>query len=106
MTITNQEENVTEQGQSSLEEEFKQAVNKCADKIEDKLNKAAKLISEAEKLSEEYGVPFRARISPISNTYVPDSFQEQFGKLDSEIIIEICDVYSDLEPGWEYSAVC
>jgi hypothetical protein len=63
---------------------------------------------EAEKLSDEHGIPFGSNISPLSQSYFPNSFREKFPDLDldSEEIQELVGYSEYYEGGWEHSAVC
>lgn len=92
-----------------LEAEFRALVKKHQAEIDEQLKIASKAIAKAEKLSEKYGIPFSSGVSPLGQSYTPASFQDKFGELDRETVMEITDVYPggeyDME-GWEHSAVC
>jgi len=78
-----------EADETELEVEFKKVFEKHSQEIEDQLETAAKAITKAEKLSEKYGLPFHAQVSPLSQPYWPASFSTKF---DGE--------------GWRHSAFC
>lgn len=99
--------------------------------IQEKLDLSQKYLSEAQEISEKYGIPFYSEISPLPQTYVPESFEEVFEALCEQIKIESKDFiasYSHIEnkatdllsgevginfyndyyggAGWERSAIC
>lgn len=92
----------------SLEDKFIIEYNKHYKDINEKLEEIAKLMGEVEKICDKTGLPVSTDFSPISNTYTPKSFHRKFGKLDSDLIYEICNAcpYSNDSYGWQYSAVC
>lgn len=91
-----------------LEDKFKEAVTLATEEINKQLDIAKKAIAEAEKISEEYGVPFSTYVSPLGQSYRPNSFDDKWGDLENaDDIIE--DMTGDFLPeyeGWEHSAVC
>lgn len=89
--------------QLKLETEFEALYNKHVKKIEEQLNIAAKAISKAEELSEKYGIPFYAGVSPLSQSYTPGSLDED---LDKDFISDLTGIYPGEYEGWEHSAVC
>lgn len=88
-----------------LEKEFNKVVEIAKIKIIEQIKIASEALSKAEKISEEYGIPFYAHISPISNTYIPATYNDKWSSLDEE---EVNGVYidPDLSDGWRHSAVC
>jgi hypothetical protein len=92
---------------SELEQKFENAINEGKVKIQHQLDIAYGAIRKAEKLSEEYGIPFYAGCSPLSQQYFPESYDEKWGLLSEETLEEFG--YSKNEygnTGWEHSAVC
>ena len=92
-----------------LEEEFKKLVAKHSQKIDEQLIIAAEAISKAEKISEQYGIPFYAGVSPLSQSYFPATFARNFSDLDADFVTDITGAYTDYYgegEGWEHSAVC
>lgn len=80
----------------------------CADaqrRIDEKLAIASAALDEAVAISEETGVPFSAYISPLSQSYLPNSFSEKFPELDSLFANDLAGAYGEYE-GWQHSAVC
>lgn len=91
---------------STLEREFRLTYYSARDKIAEKLAKADKLIDEAVALSEEYGVPFSAYVSPLNNSYFPRSMEEKFPEIDLVFVSELTEASNEYGSGWEHSAVC
>jgi hypothetical protein len=94
-----------------LEKSFRDAFDKAHAKIEAKVNEATKLLSEAEKLSNESGIPFRPKhdISGFSVSYVPKSFVAKFGNTDmiAELAADLTGAYGSGDyDGWQSSQVC
>jgi hypothetical protein len=96
--------------ETPLAKEFAQHCTDIGKLIDAKVDVARKALKEATDLAEKHGVPFRAGISPLSNTYMPASFSySKFAKLDQEVICEIAEVWGDYlfeGGGWIHSAVC
>lgn len=93
----------------ALEAEFEKVLEKASAAIDAELAEAQKHLDKAVKLSEKYGVPFHTGISPLGNTYTPDSFQEKFGGLDSDFVYDTTGTYDSENyqyGGWQHSAVC
>jgi hypothetical protein len=90
---------------SEIERTFRLAVNDAQARIGAKLIEASKLIDEACAISEETGIPFRAGVSPLGQSYIPSSLSEKFPDLDREFATDIADAHGEYE-GWQYSAVC
>lgn len=92
---------------SQLELEFRTLKDHIGAEIDVHLTNARRLLDEAVALSEKHGIPFRAEVSPLSQTYVPEAFRERFAKMDMDRVEEIMDVSIDPgQYGWERSAVC
>lgn len=94
--------------ETELEKEFTTLVGSVTKQIRAKVDEARVALNEAISLSETYGVPFRAGLSPLAQGYIPKSFaQGKFRLLDKEFIRDISGVYDEYnEPGWQFSAVC
>lgn len=90
---------------SELEQKFKAALDEGGKKIQEQLSIAMKAINKAEKISEEYGIPFDANCSPLSQQYFPRSYDE---KWDENISLAEFGLYRGEYggAGWEHSAVC
>jgi len=92
---------------SDIERSFRRTYFATMDRIQEKMNQASSLIQEAVKISEEAGVPFSARVSPLRNSYFPRSQEDKFPGLDSEFVSEVTETYNEYEcTGWRHSAVC
>jgi hypothetical protein len=96
--------------QSELASEFETLCADVHEQIEAKMKVARKAVKEAVAIAEKHGVPFRADVSPLGNSYLPQSFHEsKFAELDQEVVCEIADVWGDYLfecGGWQHSAVC
>lgn len=88
---------------SPIERKFLETKKEVQEKISLKLGEAHDALAEAEKLSEEFGIPFDSSISPLCQMFRPKSFDEKWSELSEEFIkgLELSE-YSD----WQYSAVC
>jgi hypothetical protein len=96
-------------GNPELEEEFKALVEKHSKEIDEQLEIARKAIQKAQTISEKYGIPFYAGVSPLGQSYFPGSFPEKFGELDSEFVSDTTGAYSEYYNdgcGWEHSSIC
>lgn len=92
---------------SELETEFKKVFEAHAQEIDDQLEIAAKAIAKATKLSEKYGLPFYASVSPLSQPYWPSSFSKKFHGLDSDFVSDLTSAYNEYgEDGWRHSSIC
>lgn len=95
---------------SDLEKQFQQVNETVGKEIKEKLSAASKLVREAEKLSEQHGLPFRAGVSPLSQSYVPESFRSKWPDLDRDFAVDETGAWSeygyDDYGGWAHSAVC
>ena len=96
--------------ETPLAKEFAQHCEDIRKLIAVKVDVARQAMKEACQIAEKHGVPFRAGISPLSNTYMPASFSvSKFAELDQEVICEIAEVWGDYlfeGGGWLHSAVC
>ncbi len=90
---------------SDIEREFRLTFDSAQKRIDEKLAIASAALDEAVAISEETGVPFSAYISPLSQSYLPNSFSEKFPELDSSFANEMAGAYGEYE-GWQHSAVC
>src|SRR5277367_6154618 len=98
-----------EEDEDELEAEFKAVVEAHLEEIEEQIQIATDAISKAEELSEKYGLPFRAGVSPLRQSYYPTTFHSKFGSLDQAVVSDITGAYSEYHndgAGWEHSAVC
>lgn len=94
---------------AALEVEFRAAVDEVSEMIQSKLNMAATLIAEAEKISEETGVPFSASVSPLGQSYFPASFSKKYGKLGHDFVTDLTGAWTEYwseGAGWQHSDVC
>lgn len=92
---------------SEMERQFRKVAAEAGIRIQEKLNQAAQLIEEAEKISEETGVPFTASVSPLGQSYIPNSLAEKFPDLDTSFAYDVTEASSEYGyGGWEHSAVC
>lgn len=94
--------------EKALEIEFSKVCQTITPQIKEKIDLAAKLIEEAEGLSEKHGIPFRAKVSFIYNSYIPQSLDKKFPDIDDEFVSEETGVYKFEYGGggWQHSAVC
>lgn len=90
---------------SAVEREFRLAMAGAQARIDAEMDKAWAAIQAAVKISEETGIPFSAGVSPLSQSYIPNSLQEKFPDIDREFYSEISGAYGEYE-GWQHSAVC
>lgn len=90
---------------SEVEREFRLALNGAQARIDAEMEKAWAAIQAAVKISEETGIPFSAGVSPLSQSYIPNSLQEKFPGVSSEFYSELAGAYGEYE-GWQHSAVC
>lgn len=88
-----------------LEREFRLAADSVLAEIRIKLAQSAKLLSEAVKLSEEHGIPFNAEVSFLGQSYTPNSFEEKYDGISSDLVYEITEASGEYA-GWEHSDVC
>ncbi len=95
----------------NLEQKFRDTYAKYNPEIQEKVAEAAKLLKEAEKISEEHGIPFYPNVNLIDGMaqgYYPQSCDAIFGDLneeDSDIITELTGVYRyNDSDGWQSSA--
>lgn len=91
---------------ADLEKEFKATAESVTKKISVKLALASKFLSEAVALSEKYGIPFDTNISFLSQSYLPDSFEDKYPEVDTELVEELTGVYDMEYSGWQHSQVC
>lgn len=106
--------NELEEHGGNLEKKFREAFAKYNPEIREKVDTAAKLLREAEKLSEEHGIPFKSPkgglLDSSCNGYFPQSFDSIYGDLLNEnpdIVDDVTGVYRyDSEyggSGWQSS---
>lgn len=98
----------TQTNDPELEKEFEAACATAQAEIKVHMDAARAAVNLAVAAAEKHGVPFRAGISPLSNTYNPRSLKEKFGKLDREAVNDISGTWNEYpgESGWQHSAVC
>ena len=90
---------------SEMERQFRLAVSDAQSRIDAEMDKAWAAIRAAVAISEETGIPFSASVSPLSQSYIPDSLSSKFPGVDREFYSEIAGAYGEYE-GWQHSAVC
>ncbi len=106
----------------SLEEDFRKAYEDATARMDAKEDEARKLIQEIVQISEETGIPFRAIVSPLSQTYRPHTFIEKWGETinttinvkskysdswyDTTIFEDVAEYGPGEHEGWQHSAVC
>lgn len=90
---------------SEVERAFRLAMNEAQSRIDEKMEEAWKAVNEAVKISEETGIPFSAGVSPLSQSYIPNSLAEKFPGVDREFYSDVSGAYGEYE-GWQHSAVC
>lgn len=90
---------------SEAEREFRLALSDAQARIDAEMNKAWAALEAAVKISEETGIPFSAGVSPLSQSYIPNSLSEKFPGVDREFYSELAGAYGEYE-GWQHSAVC
>ena len=89
--------------------QFEQTFNSVHDQIQAKMAEASKLISEATKLAEEHGIPFRPnRGTPFRMSYIPDSFEEKFPEVkDGDDWQDLTNAHGGWDyTGWQQSQTC
>lgn len=93
---------------SALERQFRSAVPDVHALISEKLALSAQYLAEAQKISDDSGIPFYSHISPLSQSYVPNSLQEKWNEVSREVVQEETEAGSedDYCGGWQHSAVC
>jgi hypothetical protein len=90
---------------TAMEREFRNAVIAHDEQIQNKLDEACRALNEAVELSDKFGVPFHSQISFLSQGYKPESINQIFGDLDTDLIVSITQVYNEYE-GWQHSQMC
>ncbi len=93
------------QEDTEVERSFRLAVKDAQARIDEKMSEAYAAVEAAVKISEETGVPFSAGVSPLSQSYIPNSLSDKFPGVDREFYSEVADAYGEYE-GWQHSAVC
>ena len=93
---------------SPLERQFRAAVPAVQALIGEKLDLALKYLQEAEQIADDNGIPFYSPISPLSQSYIPDSLQEKWNDVSKEVVQQETETYSEYDfcGGWQHSAVC
>lgn len=90
---------------SEMERAFRLAMIDAQARIDAEMEKAWAAIKAAVKISEETGIPFSAGVSPLSQSYIPNSLSDKFPGVDREFYSELAGAYGEYE-GWQHSAVC
>lgn len=90
---------------SAIEREFRLTMIDAQARIDTELEKAWQCIQAAVKISEDTGIPFHAQVSPLSQSYFPNSRSQKFPNLDREVCSELARAYGEYE-GWQHSSVC
>jgi hypothetical protein len=96
----------------NLEKKFREAFEKINPEIQEKVAAASKLLKEAEKLSEQHGLPFRPKGNLLDGSchgYFPASFSSIYGDLleeNPDLVDDVTGVYRYEEngDGWQSSA--
>lgn len=95
--------------EDELEAEFQKLCDEHMEEIDAQLQIASDAIAKAEELSEKYGLPFSAGVSPLSQSYTPTSYYEKYRNLSTGFVSDLTGAYPGGEydnEGWEHSAVC
>lgn len=90
---------------SEMERSFRLALSDAQARIDAEMDKAWAAVQAACKISEETGIPFSAGVSPLSQSYIPNSLSEKFPGVEREFYSELAGAYGEYE-GWQHSAVC
>lgn len=92
---------------AGLEAAFKKAMDDVCPKIQQNLREAAKLIRQAEALSDKSGIPFRSEVSlaGFKMSYIPPSISEKFSDLSYDVICDLTHAYGESN-GWQSSQTC
>lgn len=90
---------------SDIEREFRLAAPSVIEKINKYISEASLAMDKAVDLSEKYGIPFYSHISPLSQGYRPESFDEKYNGVSDNIMSAIADCNNEYA-GWQHSAVC
>lgn len=90
---------------SDLEKQFRAKAKEISGLIDAKLDEALLALNEAERLSDEHGIPFYGEVSLLGQPYVPSSFKSKWENVDPEVVGSETGVYSD-GSGWQHSQVC
>lgn len=90
---------------SEMERAFRLASRDAQRRINEKLDQAMAALSEAEKISEETGIPFSSGISPLGQSYIPASLEDKHPDIDRDFVNDITGAYGEYG-GWQHSAVC
>lgn len=93
------------QEDSEVERSFRLAIEDAHKRIFEKMATARAALQEAVKISEETGIPFRAGVSPLSQSYIPNSLGDKFPDIDRSFVHDIAEAYGEYD-GWQHSAVC
>lgn len=90
---------------SEIEREFRKAAPDVLEQIYKHVAEAHEALDKAVSLSEKHGIPFDSSISPLSQSYKPNSFGEKYEGVSDNIISAVTDCSAEYE-GWQHSAVC
>lgn len=104
-----EELSLLEEDSLELEAEFERVYLEHHAKIQSKLKEAAKLICEAEALSEHHGIPFRPEhgLCDFRMSYIPDSLTKKFPGMDREVWQSLTGAYGGGDySGWQASQTC
>lgn len=108
----NAEANRKREKREALERDFEAVFDKFHPQIQAKMQQAAALIGEAEKLSEQSGIPFRPKFgTPFQMSYIPKSLKKKWAELQQddegyEFVGEFTGAYGGEYDGWQSSQVC
>ncbi len=88
---------------NDLEKEFEMLKNTVGRDIESKIDEANTLIREAQELSEEHKLPFRASLANGSrDNYIPAGLKSKWGDFVKEVCEET-ETYQEYGDGWQTS---
>lgn len=92
---------------SPIERKFRLAVTQANAEMNKHLEDASEALRKAVEVAEKYGVPFDSNISPIGNTYSPESVRSLHPKVSTDFIDSLTGTYDEENyeyGGWKHSA--
>ncbi len=105
----------------TIEEDFKKICDEHMSELDAADAEACAAIQRLEDLSEKYGIPYRANVSPLRQNYTPESYaafqtayakevegltDEDEGTYEDELSVQVLGTYPGEYEGWQHSAVC
>lgn len=97
---------------NKLEDDFIAVYKTAMKEINPHLEAASNSLKEAEKIAEQYGIPFSSYVNFCSgNGYVPKSIKEKFPGIDESMVSSVASLYANYEldldyGGWIHSSMC